>query len=115
MALPLPDAELKLKSVLLCRSRLRRQHVVDRATVAHDISMRQDELFERGLDVVEVDVGGEAIDACLDAGWLLPMHIGFRGNDIGQNLQIRDAPRVGFRMRTAVRLIQVLPWQLEDC
>src|SRR5262245_60557760 len=57
---------------------LRRHHRVDGATVAHEVSMRDDELLERGLDIVEQDIGDEAIDACIDAGGLIPMHIAIR-------------------------------------
>ena len=38
------------------------------AAVPHDIAVGGDELLERGIDVVEIDIGDEAIDAGVDAG-----------------------------------------------
>ena len=55
--------------------------------MTHDISVRRDELPERSLDLVEVDVGDEAIDAGIDAGRLAAVHIAARRNEMGQHLQ----------------------------
>ena len=46
--------------------------LVDRGAMVHQIGVRSDELLERRVDVVEVDVGDEAIDPGVDAGWLGP-------------------------------------------
>src|SRR5438477_613570 len=43
--------------------------LVNGAAVAHDIVMRNHELLERRVDVVEIDVGDEAVDAGVDAAW----------------------------------------------
>jgi hypothetical protein len=59
--------------LLLYCSWLRRDRVVHGATVSHDVFMRYDELLKRGLNIVEVDIGDEAVDACIDATWLLPV------------------------------------------
>jgi hypothetical protein len=40
---------------------------MDRATVFDDIRLRQDELPERGMYFIEVDVGDEPIYARIDA------------------------------------------------
>ena len=52
--------------------------IVDGATVTHDMPVRHDELPERSLDLVEVGVGDESIDAGVDAGRLAAMHIAAR-------------------------------------
>ena len=49
--------------------------VMDGAAVPHDIVVSDYELLEWRIDVVEVDVGDEAIDAGIDAGGFLAMHI----------------------------------------
>jgi hypothetical protein len=43
---------------------------MNRAAVPHDVAVRGHELLERGIDVLEIDVGDEAIDAGVDAGRL---------------------------------------------
>src|SRR5438105_2321197 len=68
--------------VRLQRSRLRRHHVMNGATMAHKVSTRANELLERSLDVVEKDVGEEAVDPGIDAGRVLPVHIALRGNKV---------------------------------
>ena len=58
--------------------RLRHHRIMDGAAVTHDIFVRYDELPERSLDLVEIDVGDESIDAGVDAGRLAAMHIAAR-------------------------------------
>ena len=59
---------------LRCRSDdyafLRHHHIMDGATVTHDIVVRHDELPEQSVDLVEIDVGDETINAGIDAGRL---------------------------------------------
>ena len=43
--------------------------------------MRSDALLERRVDVVEVDVGDEAIDPRVDARWLITVHITTSGDE----------------------------------
>ena len=58
--------------------------------MTHHVFRRYNELPKRGLNIIEEDIGDETVDACIDAGRLLPMHIAGRGNDIGQHLQIGE-------------------------
>ena len=48
---------------------------MDGATTAHQIAVRQDEPLQRRVDVEEIDVGDEAVDASIDASRLGPVHI----------------------------------------
>ena len=82
-------AELEIKKApqrafALIWSRLRRYGVVDSTTVAHEVFMSHDELSQRSIDFVEIDVGDETVDAGIDGGGILPMDIAHRGNKIGE-------------------------------
>src|SRR5262249_1207135 len=82
-------AELEIKEApqrafALIWSRLRRYGVVDSTTVAHEVFMSHDELSQRSIDFVEIDVGDETVDAGIDGGGILPMDIAYRGNKIGE-------------------------------
>ncbi len=48
---------------------------MNRAAMPDDVVMRGDELLQRRLDVVEIDVGDEAVDGGIDAGRFAPVHI----------------------------------------
>jgi hypothetical protein len=87
--------------------------IMNGATVTHDIFVRYDELPERGLDLVEVDVGDESIDAGIDAGRLAPMHIAARRNEIGQHLQIREPARIGGVGGVAADSLEVIALEIE--
>jgi hypothetical protein len=86
---------------------------VNGATVAHYVSSRHDELLERGVDIVEEDIGDETVDACIDAGRLLPMHIAVRGNDIGQHPQISEPSCVGSIGSIAADALEVIALEIE--
>jgi hypothetical protein len=86
---------------------------MDRATVAHDVFVRDHALLERSIDIVEIDVGGEAIDPGIDAGWLLPMHIALRRKEIGQYPQIRKPSRVGGVGRVAANALEIIALEIE--
>src|SRR5262245_13026021 len=58
---------------------VRHHHFADCATVTHHVFTRDHALLERSIDIVEIDIGDEAINPRIDAGWLLPMHIAFAG------------------------------------
>ena len=47
--------------------------------MAHEIGVRRDELLERRVDGVEMDVGDEAVDGGVDAGRLRPVQIAVAG------------------------------------
>jgi len=53
---------------------------MDGAAVAHDIVVSAYELLEWRIDVVEIDIGDEAIDAGVNAGGSLAMQITARGD-----------------------------------
>ena len=59
------------------------------ATMPHDIVMRDDELLQRRVDVVEVDVGDEAVESGVDAGRLVAMDVAVCRN------QVRDRSEIG--------------------
>src|SRR5277367_5454621 len=68
---------------------------VDRFAMPNQIWMRGHERFQRRCNREKVNVGDEAINAGIDAGWLHPMRIAIRWNEIGQHLQIRQSARIG--------------------
>src|ERR1700716_3574554 len=79
-----------------CGLRLFRHHrIMDGATVPRDIRVRHHELLERSVDLEEIDVGDESINAGIDAGRLWPMHVAVRRDEMGQHLEIREPARVG--------------------
>src|SRR3974377_237477 len=66
------------------------------------------ELFQRRFNIVEIDVGDEAIDACIDTGGLLAMHIRSSWHKRGERRQIRESPgHGGIRVVAANPLIVV--------
>src|SRR5580692_865052 len=65
------------------------------ATVPDDILVGNDELLQRRIDVVEVDVGDKAVDGRIDARWLLAVQIALRRDQGGERPQIGDAARHG--------------------
>ena len=69
--------------------------LMDFAAIAHEIFLGRDELLERRLDVVEIDIGNEAVDAGIDAGRPGPVHIPARRHEIGQHFEISKAARIG--------------------
>ena len=75
--------------------------------------MRDDEFLQRGLDVVEIDVGDETVDTGIDASRLLPMNVAFRGNKIGEYPQIRKPPRVGGVGSIAADALEVVALEIE--
>ena len=63
--------------------------------MAHEIGAGGDELLERRIDVEEIDIGDEAIDAGVDAGRRLAVQVAARGQEVRQHLQIRKAALAG--------------------
>jgi hypothetical protein len=54
--------------------------VMDAAAVTHDIVMSAYELLEWRIDIVEINIGDEAIDAGVNASGFLAVQITARGN-----------------------------------
>src|SRR5262249_54268624 len=74
----------------------------------YELAMRCDEPLERSLDLVEINVGNESIDAGVDARRLRPMQITVCRDQVRQHLQIRKPARVGFgRSVSADALVKV--------
>jgi hypothetical protein len=48
---------------------------MNRAAVSHQVLARRDILLERRVDVIEVDVGEEAVDTGIDAALKLTMRL----------------------------------------
>src|ERR1700741_4214752 len=81
---------------------------VNGAAMSHDIVMGDDELLERRIDVVEIDVGDEAVDAGIDACRLLAVNIGAGGNELGQRSEIgKPARHRRIRLEAADALVVV--------
>ena len=91
---------------------LRGHRRVDGAAVAHDVCVRHDELLEWSRDVVEIDVGNEAVDAGIDAGRFLAMHEALRGDEIGEHGEIGKATHVGGVGSIAADALEVIALEI---
>jgi hypothetical protein len=78
------------------------------AAVPHDIVVRNDELLERRVNVVEIDVGDEAIDAGVDAGGRLAVRVATSRNDIREHPQIGEPAGHGGVGRVAADALVVI-------
>src|SRR5262249_25255318 len=75
-----------------------------------EILMRRHELLEWGINIVEMDIGNEAVNTGVDATCLRPMQISSRRDEVSQHLQIRDAAIVGSGWSvTADALVVIAP------
>ena len=63
--------------------------------MADQIGVRCDELPERRVDLVEMDVGDEAVDRRIDAARLRPVHEALRRHEAGEHREIGEAAGVG--------------------
>src|SRR5581483_854132 len=70
-------------------SRVSTHHLMDRAAVPHDIVVRHHELLQRRVDVVEIDIGDEAVEAGIDAARYVAVNIAVTGD------QVRDRGEIG--------------------
>src|SRR5260370_12500320 len=61
--------------------------------VPHDVAVRGHELLERGIDVVEIDIGEEAVDAGVDAGRALAMDIALCRYQRGNRAEVGEPAR----------------------
>jgi len=86
---------------------------VDGAAVARQIAVGHDVLLQRRFDVVEQDIGDEAVDAGVDATRRRPMHITFGGNEMRQHRQIGEAARVSGLGRVAANTLEVIALEIE--
>src|SRR5262245_30653951 len=66
---------------------------MNRLTMTHDVLLPCDESFERRINIVEIYIGDKAVDAGVDTGWLCPVDIALRGDEIGQHLQVGKPAR----------------------
>src|SRR5262249_36488076 len=79
----------------------------------HQIGMRRDELLERRLDLVEINVGDESVDTGVDAGRLRPVQVAVRGDQVRQYLQIREPARVGVGRSVAANALVMVALRIE--
>jgi hypothetical protein len=86
---------------------------MDGMTVARDICMRHDELLQRGIDLVKIDIRNEAVDAGINAGRLPSMQITLRGNELGEHAQIRKPARVGGIGRVTPDALKIIALKVE--
>src|SRR3954454_18347465 len=66
---------------------------MQRCTVPRDIWMCRDKLLERRVDLIEMNVGDETVDSGVDAARCGAEQISAFGDEIGEDLQVRDASR----------------------
>src|ERR1700730_6261663 len=86
---------------------------VDGGEMGHKIRLGRDELLERRVDVVKENIGDEAIDAGIDAGWGRPVHIAAGWNEAGQHFEIGEAARVSGIRRKAADALEVIALKIE--
>src|SRR5215510_12407817 len=79
----------------------------------HKVGVRRDKLLERGIDIVEMDVGNKSIDAGVYAGGLRPMHVAALRHKMRQHLQIREPSLVRRVRLVAANALKVIPLQIE--
>jgi hypothetical protein len=78
-----------------------------------EIFLRRNELLKRRLDVVEIDIRDEAVNASIDASRRGPMHIPSRRHQIGQHFEISKGTHVsGGRRVAAARILPVIAMSL---
>ncbi len=63
--------------------------------MAHEIGVGRDELLERRIYVVKMDIGDKAIDADVDAGRFLAVQVAACRQQVRQHLHILNAAPVG--------------------
>jgi hypothetical protein len=80
--------------------------------MAHEAWPRGDEFFQRRGDVVEVDIGDEAVDAGVDAGRCDAVHIGALFDEIGERAQIGEAARIGRFGRVAANALEMIALEI---
>src|ERR1700752_4574260 len=76
--------------------------------MANKIALRGDELLERRLDRIEINIGEKTVDGRVNAHRFAAEYVAVRGDEIGQNLQIRKPARIsGRRIKAADALIMI--------
>src|SRR5262249_36023438 len=66
-----------------------------------------------GIDIVKVNVGDEAIDACIDAGRLVSVHVALGRYKIGQNLKICYPARAGGVGGVTADALEIIALEIE--
>src|SRR5262249_6647878 len=66
---------------------------VNGVAVPHHIDVSAYKLLERRIDVVEINVGDETIDASINAGGLVAMQITARRQEISKRFEIGEPAR----------------------
>src|ERR1700678_2737827 len=80
-----------------------------------EIGVRRDELLERGIDLVEMNIGDEAVDSSIDAGRFRPMQVVVRRDEVRQHLQIREPARIGSGRSVAADALEIVARELNSC
>src|SRR5215472_3884686 len=78
----------------------------------YKVRERRDKLLEGSIDIVEMDVGDESIDAGVYAGGLRPMHVAALRHEM-RHLQIREPSLVRRVRLVAANALKVIPLQIE--
>src|SRR5262245_8583863 len=87
--------EIGFGDAMLSMSPASLQRRMDRLAVSNDVGLACEESLQRRVDVVEMDVGGEAVDARIRAAGLGPEQVPPRRQQIRQDMQVGDAAGVG--------------------
>ena len=71
----IPTTAISLAVIERNLTRVLRSHhrFMDVGAMAHEVLLRRHELLQRRVDIVEMNVGDEAVDAGIDAGRLWPV------------------------------------------
>ena len=67
---------------------------VNCSAMPYEVEMRRDELLKWGVDLIEVNIGDEAVDGSVNAAWLRPMQIAVRRVQI-QPIQAEEMEKNG--------------------
>ncbi len=78
-----------------------------------EILMRRDELLEWGIDIVEMNIGNEAVNTGVDASRFRPMQVPSCRDEVSQHLQVRDAAIVGSGRSVTTDALVVIALRIE--
>jgi hypothetical protein len=86
---------------------------MNRDAMAHEIRFRDNRLFQRRIDVVEINIGDETIDAAIDARRLWSMQKTLLRNEIAQHIEIGEATRESSIRRVAADALKMIALRVE--
>src|SRR5690349_5949067 len=82
--------------------------------MAHNVLPRRHELFQRRVDLVEINIGDEAVDAGVDAGGVRSVYVAAACRDgVGQDVKIGEAARINGIRRVAPDALEMVALEIE--